>query len=302
MSLPHLLHLLLLQSAIGGFQPLSKLAHSYGTLASEYGVTVVHDWASAVDRERKEVRLAGGDAISYDRLVLSPGIDFVKGAIEGWDVTAQTKMPHAYKAGTQTHLLKAQVEAMPEGGTFAMVAPPNPYRCPPGPYERVSMVAHVLKQRNPTAKILILDPKEKFSKQGLFMEGWENHYTGMVDWLTDEFTGGVQRVDPNTMEIVLEDETIKADVCNVIPAMQAGGIAQQAGLTNDEGWCPIVPATLQSRMDDNIHVLGDATQNGDMPKSGFSANSQAKAAAMAIRHALTGSRASNRGSQTHAGR
>ncbi|KZK84972.1 Sulfide dehydrogenase [flavocytochrome c] flavoprotein chain precursor [Pseudovibrio sp. Ad13] len=277
--------------AIGGFQPMSKLAHSYGTLASEYGVTVVHDWASDVDREKKEVRLAGGDAISYDRLVLSPGIDFVKGAIEGWDVTAQTKMPHAYKAGTQTQLLKAQVEAMTEGGTFAMVAPPNPYRCPPGPYERVSMVAHVLKQRNPTAKILILDPKEKFSKQGLFMEGWENHYTGMVDWLTDEFTGGVQRVDPNTMEIVLEDETIKADVCNVIPAMRAGSIAQQAGLTNEAGWCPIVPATLQSQMDENIHVLGDATQNGDMPKSGYSANSQAKAAAMAIRHALTGSRA-----------
>jgi NADPH-dependent 2,4-dienoyl-CoA reductase/sulfur reductase-like enzyme len=277
--------------AIGGFQPMSKLAHSYGTLASDYGVTVVHDWASAVDREKKVVRLAGGDTISYDRLVLSPGIDFVKGAIEGWDVTAQTKMPHAYKAGTQTQLLKAQIEAMPEGGTFAMVAPPNPYRCPPGPYERVSMVAHVLKQRNPTAKILILDPKEKFSKQGLFMEGWENHYAGMVDWLTDEFTGGVQRVDPDTMEIVLEDETIKADVVNVIPAMQAGSIAQQAGLTNEAGWCPIVPATLQSRMDENIHVLGDATQNGDMPKSGYSANSQAKAAAMAIRHALTGSRA-----------
>lgn len=275
--------------AIGGFLLLSKLGHSYGKLASDYGINVVHDWVTAVDRDAKTVRLAGGAVISYDRLVLSPGIDFVAGAVPGWDINAQTKMPHAYKGGTQTALLKAQVEAMPEGGTYVTVAPPNPYRCPPGPYERVSMVAHILKQKNPTAKILILDPKEKFSKQGLFMQGWEDYYPGMIDWLTADFTGGVQRVDPDTMEVVLEDEIIKADVCNVIPAMKAGRIVQQAELTNEDGWCPIVPATLQSRFDENIHVLGDSTINGDMPKSAYAANSQAKAASMAIRAALIGS-------------
>ena len=134
---------------IGGFRELSSIAHSYGKLASDYGINVVHDWAVGIDRDARTVTLAGGAALPYDRLILSPGIDFVEGAVEGWDVSAQNKMPHAYKAGSQSELLKAQIEAMPEGGTFAMVAPPNPFRCPPGPYERISMVAHVLKERNP---------------------------------------------------------------------------------------------------------------------------------------------------------
>ena len=209
----------------------------------------------------------------------------------GWDLSAQTRMPHAYKAGTQTMVLKHQIENMKEGGTFVMLAPPNPYRCPPGPYERISMVAQVFKQSNPSAKIIIVDPKEKFSKQALFEEGWNNHYSGMIERLDHGFVGSVQEVRPDAMEIVLEDETIQADVCNVIPAMQAGNIARASGLANEKGWCPIVPGTMQSQMDEDIHVLGDATQNGDMPKSGFSANSQAKVAAMAIRADLTGSNA-----------
>lgn len=157
---------------IGGFRDLSSIAHSYGTLASEYGINVVHDWAVGIDRDAKTVTLAGGAVLPYDRLVLSPGIDFVDGAVPGWDVSAQNAMPHAYKAGSQTELLKAQIEAMPQGGTYCMVAPPNPFRCPPGPYERISMVAHKLKAENPTAKIIIADPKEKFSKMALFQEGW----------------------------------------------------------------------------------------------------------------------------------
>lgn len=165
---------------IGGFRELDSIAHSYGTLASEYGINVVHDWATAVDRDAKTVALAGGGSVPYDRLILSPGIDFVEGAVPGWDVSAQNAMPHAYKGGSQTELLKAQIMAMPEGGTYVMVAPPNPYRCPPGPYERISMVAHVLKANNPTAKIIIADPKASFSKQGLFEEGWQKHYSGMI--------------------------------------------------------------------------------------------------------------------------
>lgn len=147
---------------LGGFKEIDDIGHSYGGLAAN-GVNVVHDWAVGVDRDTKTVTLAGGGALQYDKLILSPGIDFVDMAVPGWDISAQNAMPHAYKAGSQTELLKAQLAAMPEGGTFAMVAPPNPYRCPPGPYERVSMVAHYLKANNPTAKIIVADPKPKFS-------------------------------------------------------------------------------------------------------------------------------------------
>ncbi len=274
---------------LGGFREFDSIGHSYGNLASSYGINVVHDWAVGVDRDAKSVALAGGGSVPYDRLVVSPGIDFVDDSVPGWSVAAQNRMPHAFKAGSQTQLLKAQIDAMPDGGTYVMVAPPNPYRCPPGPYERVSMVAHVLKAKNPTAKILIFDPKEKFSKMALFQEGWENHYAGMIEWVGGDF-GQVEEVRPESMEVVVDGEVTKADACNVIPAMKAGHIAEVAGLTNEGGWCPIVPATMQSRMDENIHVLGDATQNGDMPKSGFSANSQAKVAAMAVRSALTESK------------
>ena len=275
---------------IGGFRDFQSIGHSYGTLAADFGVNVVHDWATGVDRDAKTVTLAGGAVLPYDRLVLSPGIDFVDDSVPGWDLSAQNKMPHSWKAGSQTQLLKAQIEAMPEGGTFAMVAPPNPFRCPPGPYERISMVAHVLKASNPTAKILIADPKEKFSKQALFEEGWQRHYSGMVDRIGPDFGGGNVEVRPDAMEVVIDGEVEKVDVCNVIPAQKAGLIAESAGLTGSNGFCDIVPATMQSRVDENIHILGDATNAGDMPKSGFSANSQGKVAAMAIRGALTDAR------------
>ncbi|SMO57948.1 NAD(P)/FAD-dependent oxidoreductase [Ruegeria faecimaris] len=274
---------------LGGFQELSDIAHSYGTLAANYGINVVHDWATGVDRDAKTVSLAGGGSVPYDKLILSPGIDFVDGAVEGWDVSAQNKMPHAYKAGSQTELLKAQIMAMPEGGTFAMVAPPNPYRCPPGPYERVSMVAHVLKANNPTAKIIVADPKPKFSKMSLFQEGWANHYEGMVDWIGEDFGGGNVAVNPDAMTVTIDGEETKVDVCNVIPAMKAGRIAEMAGVT-DGNWAPVNAADMSSKADLDIYVLGDASQQGDMPKSGFSANSQAKVCANAVRGALTGSK------------
>ncbi len=274
---------------MGGFRTLESIAHSYGTLASEYGINVVHDWAVGIDRDARTVSLAGGNTLNYDRLILSPGIDFVDGAVPGWDINAQNAMPHAYKAGSQSELLKAQIEAMPQGGTFAMVAPPNPYRCPPGPYERVSMVAHMLKRDNPTAKIIVADPKPKFSKMALFQEGWANHYEGMVDWIGSDFGGGNVSVNPDAMTVTIDGEETKVDVCNVIPAMKAGRICEMAGIT-EGNWAPVNGHTMQSRMDENIHVLGDATNQGDMPKSGFSANSQAKVAAMAVRGALLGSK------------
>jgi len=274
---------------LGGVRTMESLAHSYGKLASENGINVVHDWAVGIDRDARTVTLAGGHKLGYDRLILSPGIDFVDGAVPGWDTSKQNKMPHAYKAGSQTELLKAQIEAMPQGGTFAMVAPPNPYRCPPGPYERVSMVAHLLKEKNPTAKILVADPKPKFSKEALFREAWTKHYDGMIDWIGSEFGGGNVSVDADAMMLNIDGEAVKVDVCNVIPAMKAGRICQIAGIT-EGNWAPVTGHTMQSRMDENIYVLGDATSQGDMPKSGYSANSQAKVAAMAVRAALTGSR------------
>ncbi|MEM1419231.1 MAG: NAD(P)/FAD-dependent oxidoreductase [Pseudomonadota bacterium] len=275
---------------IGGFRDFASIGHNYGKLVSEYGVNVVHDWATGVDRDAKTVALAGGGSVPYDRLVISPGIDFVDGAVPGWDLSAQNKMPHAYKAGSQTQLLKSQLESMPEGGVFAMVAPPNPFRCPPGPYERICMAAHLLKEKNPTAKIMVIDPKPKFSKQALFQEGWDTHYSGMIEWIGPDFGGDKVEVRPDSMEVVVDGEAMKVDACNVIPKQKAGRIAELAGVTNDAGWAPVVPATFQSKADENIHVLGDASQQGDMPKSGFSANSQAKVAANAIRGALTGSK------------
>jgi len=273
---------------LGGYRDMASLGHSYGALAAQ-GVNVVHDWAVGVDRDAKTVALAGGGSVPYDKLILSPGIDFRDGAVQGWDTSAQNAMPHAYKAGSQTELLRAQMESMPQGGTYAMVAPPNPFRCPPGPYERVSMVAHYFKEHNPTAKILIFDPKAGFSKQGLFEDGWNRHYAGMVEWISPDFGGAVDEVRPGSMEVVADGEVVKVDVCNVIPAMKAGRIADLAGVTNDAGWAPVNPRNMADRADENIYVLGDSSQQGDMPKSGFSANSQAKVCANAVRGELTGS-------------
>lgn len=274
---------------LGGFQSFESLGHTYGKLASEYGINVVHDYAVGVDRDARTVTLASGPALSYDKLVLSPGIDFIEDSVPGWSLATQNAMPHAYKGGSQTQLLHAQLAAMPEGGTYAMVAPPNPYRCPPGPYERISMVAHHLKNNNPTAKILIIDPKEGYSKQALFEEGWDKYFTGMITRIGPDMGGNVIEVRPDAMEVVVDGEVEKVDVCNVIPGQRAGNIATIAGVT-DGNWAPVHPDSMLSKMDENIHILGDAANQGDMPKSAFSANSQAKVAANHIRGALTGSK------------
>ena len=225
---------------LGGFRDFESLGHSYGALAAAYGINVVHDWAVSVDRDKKTVGLAGGGSLAYDRLVLSPGIDFRPGSVPGWDLSQQNRMPHAYKAGSQTQLLKAQVAAMRKGGVYCMVAPPNPFRCPPGPYERISMVAHTLKQSNPTAKVLIVDPKAKFSKQGLFEDGWQRLYPGMIERVGPDFGGNKVEVRPGSMEVVIDGEVTKVDVCNVIPAQQPGASPRsQASPTRPAGsrWC-----------------------------------------------------------------
>ena len=273
---------------LGGLVSFDDITHGYDGLKA-LGVNVVQGVAAGA--EGGKVTMADGSSHDYDRLVVAPGIDFRFEEIEGYDEAAAEIMPHAYKAGPQTQLLKQQIEAMAEGGTFVMVAPPNPFRCPPGPYERVCMVAHHLKAANPTAKIMVLDPKDKFSKQALFQEAWSHHYAGMVEWVPGEFGGKVAGVDPAAMSVTTADgETIEADVVNVIPPQKAGAIAHAIGLADDSGWCPVGAEDMASTLVDNVHVLGDASIAGDMPKSGFSANSQAKVVAMSIRAALTGSR------------
>lgn len=272
---------------LGGLRAFESLAHGYGRLTA-LGVTLVQDSVIAVDRGQRSLTLAGGERLAWDRLVLSPGIDFVEGSVPGWSLADSQIMPHAYKAGPQTRLLRAQVDAMREGGTFCLVAPPNPYRCPPGPYERASMIAHRLSQVNPTAKILILDPKDSFSKQALFEEGWQAHYPNMIERLGPEMGGGAVEVRPDRMEVVIDGEAEAVDVCNVIPAQVAGRIAAAAGLVDETGWAPVDPASMASRMDRAVFVLGDAAAQGDMPKSASSANSQARVVAMILLGELTG--------------
>ncbi|MFK8033081.1 MAG: FCSD flavin-binding domain-containing protein [Hyphomicrobiales bacterium] len=274
---------------LGGFRDFESTGHGYDGLANGHGINVVHDWALSADGASKTVTLGSGATLAYDKLVLSPGIDIKYDSVPGYSVEGQSRAPHGWKSGTQVQLIKAQVEAMPEGGTFLMVPPPNPYRCPPGPYERISMIAHILKQKNPSASIIVLDPKPKFSKQGLFSEGWESHYPGMVEWIDPDTHGGILNVDTDNLTVETDLDTFEADAMSIIPAQKAGAIAMHSGVT-DGDWAPIVPASMQSKADENIYVLGDASVASAMPKSGFSANSQAKVASNHIRAELTGSR------------
>ena len=249
----------------------------------------MHQVAEDVDAAARTVRLADGSAIAFDRLVVAPGIDFVWDAIEGYGPEVVEAMPHAYRGGDALRTLKAKVESVPDGGLFVMVPPPNPYRCPPGPYERVSMIAHWFSLHRPKAKILILDPKDKHSKQALFQRGWAYHYPGMVEWLPGTMIdGGVKAVHAQSMELVTEFETFKPDAVNLIPPQKAGLVAQRAGLADDSGWCPVDPMTFESRLVPGVHLVGDAIIPGDMPKSAFAANSQARVCVNAVLAALTG--------------
>jgi sulfide dehydrogenase [flavocytochrome c] flavoprotein subunit len=276
---------------LGGFRTWEVITHSYDALASKYGVKLAHQAAQAIDREKKSVRLADGSQLSYDRLVVAAGIDLKFDSVPGYSEAASETLPHAWKPGPQTQLLKRQLDSVRDGGLIVVIAPPNPYRCPPGPYERVSMMAHVLKAKGyKNARIVILDPKDSFSKQGLFQEGWEKHYPGMIEWQDPKIHGGIKGVDPKEMTANTDLASYKAALINVIPAQMAGKIARDAGLANQSGFCPIDPASMKSANDPNIYVVGDSCIPGDMPKSAFSANSQAKVAAMMIRGELTQAR------------
>ena len=273
---------------LAGWRDLASITHGYDGLAAD-GVRLASTRVTAIDAAARRVRLADGGELAYDRLVVAPGIDLRFDAIEGYDAAATEIMPHAWQAGPQTELLRRQLEAMPDGGLFVIAAPPEPYRCPPAPYERASLVASFFKTAKPRAKILILDAKDSFSKQALFEDAWRRHYPGMIDWVPGALGGKVVRVDPAAMTVTTDaGETQKADVANIVPAQTAGAIALEAGLADGSGWCPIVPASMASRRLPDVHVLGDAAIAGAMPKSAFAANSQAKAVAMTIHAELTG--------------
>ena len=277
---------------LGGYKSFEQITHSYEDLTKKYAINHARKLAAFIDRDAKTVHLEDSSTLSYDKLVIAPGIDLKYDSVPGWGREHETAMPHAWKAGPQTQLLRKRLMEVPDGGVIVMIAPPNPYRCPPGPYERVSMMAHVLKATGRTkCKIIVLDPKESFSKQGLFQAGWEQFYPGMVEWIGPKIHDGIKSVDPKTSTVVTGFETYKdVALVNVIPAQMAGRIAHEAKLADAGGFCQIDPASMKPRQDANIFVIGDACVAGDMPKSAFAANSQAKVAANVVRSELTGSR------------
>ncbi len=274
---------------LGGLKTMSEITVTYSHLSAGYGITVIAESAKSIDALASTVTLGSGRVLHYDRLVVSPGIDFKWGAVEGYSRSiAESMMPHAYQAGTQTELLRKQLLDMKDGGTVLICPPANPFRCPPGPYERASLIAHYLKERKPRSKIIILDAKEKFSKQALFSKGWAALYPGMIEWRGSTAGGKVLRVDPVAMSVMTEPGEVRADVINVIPPQRAGQIAVDAGLADAGGWCPVNPLSFESTIHPGIHVIGDACYAGPMPKSGFVASSQGKVAAAAIVRLLRG--------------
>lgn len=275
---------------LSGWHGMDWLRRPLSGLQSLHGVNLVHGKVVQIDPRKRIVELKDGSELPYDRLVLSPGADMRFDAIEGYDMKASKLVPHAWKAGQQTKLLLSQLHAMRDGGTVMITAPASPYRCPPGPYERASLIAHYLKQHKPKSKVLILDAKTQFSKQALFFKGWEELYPGMIEWVSAEKEGQIDHVDAKNLTVATEFNSHRADVLNIIPPQKAGWLARKAELADRSGWCPVDVHSFESTIIPNIHVIGDSCVATPMPKSAFSANSQAKICAAAIVGLLDGHR------------
>jgi|MGYP001812361619 sulfide dehydrogenase [flavocytochrome c] flavoprotein subunit len=271
---------------LSGHRKMETIRVTYDGL-KKHGVNVVHDTVTDIDAAGKKVMTAGGQTLAFDRCIVAPGISF-KDNIEGYDAAAMEAMPHAWKAGEQTVNLRRQLEAMPDGGVVAIAAPPNPFRCPPGPYERACQIAMYLQEKKPKSKLIIMDSKDKFSKFGLFQQAFKRHFPNHIEWVAAKDGGKVTRVDAKTNTLYVGDTAHKVDVANVIPAQQAGAIAIKAGLTDDKGWCPIDGRTFESTMHKGIHVIGDASVAAPLPKSGYAANSEGKTCAAAVVALLNG--------------
>lgn len=271
---------------LAGERTMEQISFGYDGLRKA-GVNVVIDEVTKVDPAAKKVTTSKGE-FAYDRLIVSPGTDLKWDAIEGYTEEASKDIPHAWKAGEQTKILRAQLEAMADGGVVVITAPANPFRCPPGPYERASLIAQYLKEKKPKSKLIILDAKPNFAKQDLFMQGWEKLYgyktdNSLISWKGLEDQANVTKVDAATRTVTTEfGDTVKADVLNIIPAQKAGKLAFDIGLTSEAGWCPVDFKTFESTLHKDVYVIGDACIAGAMPKSGYSANSQGKTAAAAV--------------------
>jgi sulfide dehydrogenase [flavocytochrome c] flavoprotein subunit len=276
---------------LSGDRTLDSLKFGYGELQKR-GINVVQAEVTAIDATAKVVKTSAGD-FSYDRCIVSPGIDYRYETVEGYSADIAQQIPHAWKAGEQTTILRSQLEAMPNGGTFVLVAPPNPYRCPPAPYERASQVANYFKKHKPNSKVIILDPKTSFTKQPLFEEAWMKLYgygsnNAMIEWASGADKTVVSLDAANKSVTTTGGQRINAGVLNLIPAQKAGALAFTAGLTDASGWCPVGFASFESTLRENIHVIGDACIASPLPKSGFAANSEAKACALAVAALLNG--------------
>jgi NADPH-dependent 2,4-dienoyl-CoA reductase/sulfur reductase-like enzyme len=271
---------------IAGLRDIDAQRFRYDKLAGK--VVLTPATVSAVDTQARSVTLADGVRLAYDRLILAPGIDIRWDGLPGYTEAAAERMPHAWKAGEQTLLLRRQLEAMEDGGTVVISVPANPFRCPPGPYERASLIAHYLKTRKPRSKLIVLDAKDRFSKQSLFQNAWKELYPDHLEWMGLSQGGKVTSVEPATLTLVTDFGRHKAAVANVIPPQKAGRIAEIAGVADRTGWCPIDPVTFESKLVPNVHLMGDAIIAGGMPKSAFSANAQAKVCAGAIVRLLAG--------------
>lgn len=275
---------------LSGHRSIDSIKFNYDGLR-KHGVKIVHSLATGIDPSAKKVTTQSGDTFHYDRLIVSPGIDFKWDAIEGYNEGVVEHMPHVWKAGSQAVTLRKQLEAMKDGGSVIITVPPKPFRCPPGPYERASQIAHYLKHQKPKSKILILDANKKFAKQRLFIQGWEKFYGYDTDnSMIERRKYQLLRVDAKKMAVYTGEfgDKYVADVINVIPPQTAGKIAFIGGLVNKTGWCPVNHKTFESTLQKDIHVIGDACLASPMPKSAYAANSQAKVCAIAVVKALQG--------------
>jgi NADPH-dependent 2,4-dienoyl-CoA reductase/sulfur reductase-like enzyme len=272
---------------IAGLREIEAQQFGYDKIAAQ-GITVVPQAATKIDPQAHGITLADGSVLAYERMVLAPGIDLKLDALPGYDEAAFETMPHAWKAGEQTTLLRKQLEAMEDGGTVAIAVPANPARCPPAPYERASLIAHYLKTKKPRSKVLILDAKDAIPEQRLFEDAWKKFYGDMIERVPLSEGGRATSVEPKTKTIVTEFGNYTPDVANVIPPQKAGRIAEIAGAADRTGWCPIDPVTFASKLVPDIYVIGDACLGGGIPKSASAANAQGKACAATIVGQLSG--------------
>jgi sulfide dehydrogenase [flavocytochrome c] flavoprotein chain len=274
-------------AVIGGLVDLKHQQFGYDKIKSA-GVTVALSAATAIDPQKRTVTLADGAQLVYERLVVSPGIDFRTGSIQGYDKAAMEAMPPAYSDGAQVALLRRQLEAMSDGGTVVITSPANPARCPPAPYERASLIAHYLKTNKPRSKVVVLDAKESFTMQKMFEAAWQELYPGMIEWVGLSQGGALTAVDAASRMLTTDFDKYKAAVANVIPPQKAGRVADLAGVADRTGWCPVDAVTFLSKLQPNIHVIGDAAIAGAMPRSASAARSQGQICAAAIVALLAG--------------